>query len=110
MLIFHREETRGEWIGDTRYRQLKSYTCVKFTVSIPPAMSFHSAPMSEHKKQNQQGLRILLTPKDPMFCPKLRSRGEDDNDMVGPWLKMGGDIAINEDLVELGLVSIKCPL
>lgn len=67
--------------------------------------------MLEHtKKQNQRGLRMLLTPKDPMFCSKPRSRSEDDDDMVGPWLKTDGDIAINEDLVELGLVSIKCPL
>lgn len=81
-------------------------------VSIPGAMSFHSAPMLEcwnTQKQNQQGLRMLLTPKDPMFCSKPRSRGEDEDDMAGPWLKMDGDIAINEDLVGLGVVSIKCP-
>lgn len=56
--MFHRE-----WVGDTRCGRLKSYTCVKFTVSIPGAMSFHSAPILEcwntQNRTNKEQSKVL---------------------------------------------------
>lgn len=56
--MFHRE-----WVGDTKCGRLKSYTCVKFTVSIPGAMSFHSAPILEcwntQNRTNKEQSKVL---------------------------------------------------